>query len=86
MKKILLILVLFSIVVIAGCNNGQLLEDKDKRCEMEKPIEVGDCEPINGYYYDKISNACEILSGCSLEGEAPFDAGEKELCEEICVE
>ena len=68
MKRIIIIGLLIGTIILSGC----VQTNRDSRCSMPKPNEVGYCEPINGYYYDSDSNTCMVISGCSVDGEIPF--------------
>ncbi len=77
-----LVAVIVGILLVAGCTPPQA-SGPDDRCSLPKPAEVGLCKPLLGWYYDAPANSCKPVSGCSAEGEIPFQSAED--CRKQCV-
>ena len=76
---ILLIILVFVIIINFSLNK----ENKKDRCLIPKPLEIGGCEVLRGWYYNISSNSCESIGGCSIEGEIPF--ADSTECKSTCV-
>ena len=81
MKKILLFILVFSVLMLSGCIQEVEEVKKDDRCGK---WETGRCTKYrHGFYYHAGQNEC-ILFDNQACSEPPFKA--RDECEKVCVD